>query len=99
MVGERDMLQSIVLPQDFKLAKDLYECCYSCLNRAQLELKRENIDDAERWVTEYNRCKRDLDKLIVKKTNHEKMILLADDLRSSGVDVTVIEKNRPLLQQ
>lgn len=98
-VGEGIMLQSLVLPQDMKSAKALYECCYSCLNRAQLELKRENLDEADRWITEFQRCKRDLDKLIQKKIHCEKLIQLAADLKSKGINISFIEKNRPLLQQ
>lgn len=93
------MIAEKVLPEDLKLATNLYGCCYSCLNRAQLELKRENLDEAERWVTEFQRCKRDLDKLIERKKHRDKMEKLAADLKGKGASVALIEKNRPLLQQ
>lgn len=93
------MLQKQVLKEDLKLAKALYECCYSCLNRTQLELKRGNLEEANRWVQEFQRCKNDLDKLINKKKYHDKMILLAAELKSKGINISLIEKNRPLLQQ
>jgi Holliday junction resolvase RusA-like endonuclease len=60
-------LQNLVLSKDLRLATNLYECCYSCLNRARMEFYRDNLDEAERWVKEFERCKRDLDELIKRK--------------------------------
>ncbi|MGP9043370.1 hypothetical protein [Cytobacillus kochii] len=86
------MKPELVLPNDFEKASALNECCLSCLNRARLELSRDNIDDADRWVTEYHRCKRDLDKLISKRKQYNKMLLLSKDLKRKGIKVEVIKK-------
>lgn len=94
------MIQNLVLNEDFKLAKALYECCYSCLNRAQLELKRGNLEEANRWVTEFQRCKRDLDKLIDRKKQFDNMKGIVRIFHDCDVNIEeVLEKNRPLLQQ
>jgi hypothetical protein len=66
-----------VLPQDRKLAAELYECCHSCLDRARMELRNDNIDAADRWVKEYQLCKRDLDKLIKRKKEHDQLVEIA----------------------
>lgn len=76
-----------VLPEDIKLAKALYECCYSCLNRAQLELNQENLDEADRWVQEFQRCKRDLDKLIDRKKQFDNMKKVAKVFHKNNVDI------------
>jgi hypothetical protein len=67
-----------VLPKDRKLALDLYECCYSCLERARMELHRDNLDEAERWVKEFERCKRDLDELVRRKEEHDKLLQVVE---------------------
>jgi hypothetical protein len=65
------MIAELFLKEDLKTASTLNECCLSCLNRAQMELSRDNIDEADRWVKEFQRCKRDLDQLIEKKKRFE----------------------------
>ncbi|SFA56260.1 hypothetical protein SAMN05192569_10714 [Parageobacillus thermantarcticus] len=79
-----------VLPDDMKLAAELYECCYSCLERARMELRRDNIDEAERWITEFQRCKRDLDELIRKKEEHDRLMEVVEMMKERGVDIAVI---------
>lgn len=81
------MLQNHVLNEDYKLAETLYECSYSCLNRTQLELKSGNLDEAERWVKEFQRCKKDLDKLIDKKKKFDNMKELAKVFHENDVDI------------
>lgn len=63
-----------VLSGDMKLAAQLYECCYSCLERARMELRRDNLEGADCWVKEYQRCKRDLDELVRKKEEHDRLV-------------------------
>lgn len=87
------MLESKVLSQDYKLAKELYECCYSCLSKAQFELKQGNMDEAAKWVEEFQRCKRDLDALIEKKNFQDKMEKLANELRQKGINATTIKNS------
>jgi flagellin-specific chaperone FliS len=69
-----------VLSGDMKLAEQLYECCYSCLERARMELRRDNIEEADRWVKEFQRCKRDLDELIRKKEEHDQLVQLDETI-------------------
>lgn len=83
-----------VLPEDMKLATKLYECCYSCLERARMELKRDNLEEAERWVDEFKRCKRDLDELIKLKKDHDQLVQIAQMMWDLGIDVdlTIVER-------
>jgi hypothetical protein len=79
-----------VLPGDMKLAARLYECCYSCLERARMELRRDNIEEADRWVKEFQRCKRDLDELIRKKNEHDRLVQVVEMMKERGVDIAII---------
>jgi hypothetical protein len=79
-----------VLPGDMKLAAQLYECCYSCLERARMELRRDNIEEADRWVKEFQRCKRDLDELIRKKNEHDRLVQVVEMMKERGVDNAII---------
>lgn len=79
-----------VLPSDMKLAYELYECCYSCLERARMELRRDDIDEAERWITEFQRCKRDLDELVRKKEEHDRLVEIVETMREKGIDIAII---------
>jgi len=81
-----------VLPGDMKLATKLYECCYSCLERARMGLKRDNLEEADRWVKEYQRCKRDLDKLVRRKKEHDRLVQIVHDMQKKGVDLTIVER-------
>lgn len=81
-----------VLPQDRKLAAELYECCHSCLDRARMELRNDNIDAADRWVKEYQLCKRDLDKLVRRKKEHDRLVQIVRDMQKKGVDLTIVER-------
>jgi hypothetical protein len=80
-----------VLPKDRKLALDLYECCYSCLERARMELHRDNLDEAERWVKEFERCKRDLDELVRRKEEHDKLLQVVE-LMGKRIDIAIITR-------
>jgi hypothetical protein len=79
-----------VLPGDMKLAAQLYECCYSCLERARMELKRDNLEEADRWVKEYQRCKRDLDELIRKKEEHDQLVQFVETMKERGIDIMLV---------
>jgi hypothetical protein len=83
-------LQNLVLSKDLRLATNLYECCYSCLNRARMEFYRDNLDEAERWVKEFERCKRDLDELIKRKKEHDQLVQLVETLKARGIDIEII---------
>ena len=79
-----------VLPGDMRLAAALYECCHSSLNRARFELHREDFNEAERWAKEFLRCKRDLDELVRKKEEHDKLVQLVETMKERGIDVAII---------
>jgi hypothetical protein len=79
-----------VLPGDMKIAAQLYECCYSCLERARMELRRDNIEEADRWVKEFQRCKRDLDELIRKKEEHGRLMEFVSEIQKKGINLAVI---------
>jgi hypothetical protein len=79
-----------VLPGDMKIAAQLYECCYSCLERARMELRRDNIEEADRWVKEFQRCKRDLDELIKRKEEHDQLVGMVHELQSRGINLAII---------
>jgi hypothetical protein len=79
-----------VLPGDMKIAAQLYECCYSCLERARMELRRDNIEEADRWVKEFQRCKRDLDELIRKKEEHDRLMEFVSEMQKKGINLAVI---------
>jgi hypothetical protein len=81
-----------VLPGDMKLATELYECCYSCLERARMELKRDNLEEADRWVDEFKHCKSDLDKLVRRKKEHDRLVQIVRDMQKKGVDLTIVER-------
>lgn len=86
------LIENLVLPNDAKMAVSLYDCCYYCLNKARFALYRDELEEAERWVNEFRRCKRDLDALIEKKKWHDKIQTLAEDLNRKGIDVMAIKK-------
>jgi hypothetical protein len=79
-----------VLPGDMKLALKLRYCCRNYLNRARAELHRNDLDEAERWATEFLRCKRDLDELIRKKEEHDQLVQLVQAMREREIDVAII---------
>jgi hypothetical protein len=83
-------LHNLVLSKDLRLATNLYECCYSCLNRARMEFYRDNLDESERWVKEFQRCKRDLDELIRKKKEHDRLMEFVGEMQKKGINLALI---------
>jgi hypothetical protein len=83
-----------VLPGDMKIAAQLYECCYSCLERARMELRRDNIEEADRWVKEFQRCKRDLDELIRKKKEHDQLVQFVETMKERGIDIAILIRGK-----
>ncbi|WP_044894815.1 hypothetical protein [Bacillus alveayuensis] len=79
-----------VLPQDEKLAEKLWECSCIYLDRARVELIRNRLDEAERWVDEFQRCKRDLDKLIKRKEEHDRLVEMIHELQKRGINLAII---------
>ena len=84
------MVANFILQKDLKIANALNDCCISSLNRARLELSQDRLDEAERWVKEFQRCKKDLDKLIEKKKQHDMLLDLTKHLKEHGLDIEKI---------
>jgi len=79
-----------VLPQDRQLAEKLWECGCIYLDRARVAWVSACFDDAERWMTEFQRCKRDLDELVRKKEEHDQLMQLVQVMGERGVDMAII---------
>jgi phosphoserine phosphatase len=79
-----------VLPGDMKRAAELLDCCDYCLARARVAQFGRDLDEAEKWVKEFLRCKRDLDELIRKKEEHDKLLQVVEMMKERGVDIAVI---------
>lgn len=48
------------------------------------------LAEAERWVHEFMRCKRDLDELVKRKEEHDKLVQVVEMMKARGVDIAVI---------
>ncbi|WP_420768726.1 hypothetical protein ACNR9V_03075 [Parageobacillus thermoglucosidasius] len=79
-----------VLPQDRELAEKLWECGCIYLDRARVEWINNRLDEAERWAGEFLRCKRDLDELVRRKEEHDKLLQVVEMMKERGVDIAVI---------
>lgn len=79
-----------VLPQDRELAEKLWECGCIYLDRARVEWINNRLDEAERWAEEFLRCKRDLDELIKRKEEHDKLLQVVEMMKECGVDIEII---------
>lgn len=76
-----------VLEQDRQLAEKLRECGCIYLDRARVEWINNRLDEAERWATEFLRCKSDLDELIKRKDEHDQLVQIAQMMEELGIDV------------
>jgi hypothetical protein len=79
-----------VLPGDMQRAAQLLDCCDYCLARARVDQFSRNLDGAERWVKEFLRCKRDLDELVRRKEEHDKLLQVVEMMKERGVDIAFI---------
>jgi glycine/D-amino acid oxidase-like deaminating enzyme len=79
-----------VLPQDKELAEKLWECGCIYLDRARVAWVSARFDDAERWMTEFQRCKRDLDELVRKKEEHDQLAQLVETMKERGIDIMIV---------
>lgn len=82
-------LHTKVHPNDLRQAINLYECCFSCLNRARMEMYRDNLDESERWMVEFQRCKKELDQLMERKKLKDRMEKLVKDMQEQGYKVEI----------
>ncbi|NUK29489.1 hypothetical protein HT574_05080 [Parageobacillus sp. VR-IP] len=79
-----------VLPQDRQLAEKLWECGCLYIDRARVEWINNRLDEAERWAEEFLRCKRDLDELIRKKQEHDKLLQVVEMMKEKGIDIAIV---------
>lgn len=83
-------LHNKVLPKDKRLAIKIYKCCYEYLNNAKTAFKKDELEKADWWIIEYQRCRRDLDSLIDKKKIHEHRARFIQKLLNDGHKVEMI---------
>ncbi|WP_339195184.1 hypothetical protein NSU02_08040 [Aeribacillus sp. FSL W8-0870] len=81
-----------VLEQDRELAEKLWGCGCINLDRARVAWVNGQFDEAERWVDEFKRCKSDLDKLVGRKKEHDRLVQVVRDMQKKGVDLTIVER-------
>ena len=85
-----------VLKEDKELATELVQCCDYSLFRARTAMLdrsvdvHERLEQAEKWVAEFKRCKRDLDKLVRKKEEHDKLVQLVEVMKERGIDIAIV---------
>ena len=85
-----------VLREDKELANELVQCCDYSLFRARTAFLDRSLDihgrleEAEKWVEEFLRCKRDLDELVRRKEEHDKLLQVVEMMKERGVDIAFI---------
>ncbi|MDZ7370228.1 MAG: hypothetical protein ONB12_03555 [candidate division KSB1 bacterium] len=79
-----------VLPGDMEHGSRLLEHCKFYLSRAYLELEHGDLQSAGRWVEEYQRCRRELDELLRRKEEHDRLVELIATLQERGINITTI---------
>ena len=85
-----------VLKGDKELATELVQCCDYSLFRARTAFFDRSLDihgrleEAEKWVKEFLRCKRDLDELVRRKEEHDKLLQVVEMMKERGVDIAFI---------
>lgn len=79
-----------VLPGDMQRAAQLLDCCDYCLARARVAQFGRDLGEAEKWVKEFLRCKRDLDELVRKKEEHDRLVEIAEAMREKGIDIAIV---------
>lgn len=82
-----------VLPGDLQHANELLGCCDYCLARARVAQFGRDLNEAEKWVKEFLRCKRDLDKLIERKQEHDKLVQIVEEMQRNGIDVSIVARS------
>jgi phosphoserine phosphatase len=81
-----------VLSGDLQHANELLECCDYCFARARVAQFGRDLDEAEKWVKEFLRCKRDLDELLRRKEEHDKLLQVVEMMKECGVDIAIITR-------
>lgn len=87
-----------VLKGDKEFATELVQCCDYSLFRARTAFFNRSLDihgrldEAERWVKEFLRCKRDLDELIKRKERHDELVKIVETMREKGIDIAIVAR-------
>lgn len=79
-----------VLEKDRQLAEKLVNFGALCLLQARLGWLHDQLDGAEKWAKEFLRCKRDLDELVRKKEEHDKLVQLVEVMKERGIDTAIV---------
>lgn len=82
-----------VLPGDMQRAAQLLDCCDYATFRARTAMYSNDLAEAERWCKEFLRCKRDLDKLVERKKEHDKLVQLIEEMQRNGIDVSIVARS------
>jgi phosphoserine phosphatase len=51
-----------------------------------------DLDEAEKWAKEFLRCKRDLDELVRRKEEHDKLLQVVELMKEKGIDIAIITR-------
>ncbi|OPX04928.1 hypothetical protein [Geobacillus sp. LEMMY01] len=79
-----------LLPGDLEHGAILLEHCKFYVSRAYMELQQGDVDAADRWIEEYQRCRRELDELLRRKREHDQLAELIATLQERGINITTI---------
>lgn len=79
-----------LLPGDLEHGNSLLEHCKFYLSRAYLELEHGDVQSADRWIEEYRRCRRELEELLRRKEEHDRLVELIATLQERGINITTI---------
>ncbi|BBW97259.1 hypothetical protein ACPVTF_04010 [Geobacillus icigianus] len=79
-----------VLEQDRELAEKIWGCGCLYLDYARVAWVNGQFDEADRWVEEYRRCRRELDELLRRKREHDQLAELIATLQERGINITAI---------
>lgn len=79
-----------VLEKDRQLAEKIMGFAALCLHQARLEWLHGQLDEAESWAKEFLRCKRDLNELIKRKEEYDKLLQVVELMKERGVDISIV---------
>lgn len=78
------------LPSDMERGASLLEHCKFYVSRAYLELEHGDLQAADSWIEEYRRCRRELEELLRRKEEHDRLVELIATLQERGINITTI---------
>lgn len=80
------------LPQDLEKASREYHCYKDLLIRMQVEADSGRMEQAKLTSIDLTKSLHELNKLLEKKYQHEKMLRVAEMMGTAGVHVQVVRK-------